>query len=129
MKSSFVSFVSFPISLLQNAVVVCRESRREALMGLENLAGDSMRAWLICIGVHIGKYVLIFIIVVVIKVIIILVCCYYHYGCRNIFYFICHSIVILIILFSIFIAKWRNLFLSFKIHEIILFVRLLITRS
>ena len=109
MKSSFVSFLSFPfiLSLLQNAVVVCRESRREALMGLENLAGDSMRAWLICIGVHIGKHVPIFIIVIVIIIIIIiLVCCYYHYGCRNNFYFIYHSVLILTILFSIFIAKW-----------------------
>ena len=99
-------------------------------MGLENLAGDSMRAWLICIGVHIGKYVPIFIIVIVIIIIIvILVCCYYHYGCRNILYFIYHSVIILKKLFSIFIAKWRNLFSSLKTQEIILFVRLLITRS
>ena len=51
------SYYNMLHSALQNAVVVCRESRREALTGLEGLAGESMRAWLICIGVHIGKYV------------------------------------------------------------------------
>jgi hypothetical protein len=45
------------ISAVQNTVLVCRESRRQALKGLERIARESMIAWSMGIGLHIGMCV------------------------------------------------------------------------
>lgn len=42
---------------MQNTVLVCRESRRQALKGLERIARESMIAWSMGIGLHIGQCV------------------------------------------------------------------------
>lgn len=55
LKSHFNHVYLRPISLLSNAVVLCKESRMRAIVALESVARESISAWTLCVVVHVDK--------------------------------------------------------------------------